>query len=235
MSNKDNKNKKKPLRFHVITIFPEALTSYLSSSMMKRAVRSGALEVYSYNPRDFATETSERPDSRPYGGGPGMVLKPGPVLKAVQKAQKKAKRGGKTRIILFKPSGKPFEAKMARSFSQNYTDLILIAGRYEGVDERVRQILKPLELSIGPYILTGGELPALIVIDAVARQREGVLGNPESLEELRRVGDRVYTRPSSFSWEGKTYRVPKVLMSGNHRDIESYRAKQGRPTGRLTR
>ena len=196
--------------------------------MMKRAIRSGALEVYSYNPRDFATDTEGRPDSRPYGGGPGMVLKAGPVLKAVRKAQKRVRKGGKTRLILFNASGRVFEARMARNFSRSYTDIILIAGHYEGVDERVRQILKPLELSIGPYVLTGGELPALIVIDAVARHCGGVLGNHESLEERRRVGDRVYTRPSALLWEGKTYRVPKVLMSGNHRDIESYRAKQGK-------
>ena len=196
--------------------------------MMRRAVRSGAVEVHSYNPRDFATDTHARVDSRPYGGGPGMVLMAKPVLKAVEKARRCVRKGGKVAIVLFTPSGKTFQARMARSFSRSYTDLILIAGHYEGVDERIRLILKPLELSIGPYVLTGGELPALIVIDAVARQREGILGNPESLEELRRVGDRSYTRPAAFSWGGKTYRVPKVLLSGNHRDIELYRARRGK-------
>lgn len=230
MSNKNNKDKdkKKPLRFHVITIFPEALTSYLSSSIMRRAVRSGSIEVHSYNPRDFATDAHARVDSRPYGGGPGMVLMAEPVLKAVQRARRRAGKNSKTAVILFRPSGKLFEARMARSFSRRYTDIILIAGHYEGIDERVRLITKPLELSVGPYVLTGGELPALVVIDAVARQREGILGNPESLEELRRVGDRSYTRPAAFSWGGKTYRVPRVLMSGNHRDIELFRARRGK-------
>ncbi|MES2952982.1 MAG: tRNA (guanosine(37)-N1)-methyltransferase TrmD [Patescibacteria group bacterium] len=212
------------MTFHVVTLFPEAFTSYLDSSILKRAQEAGYLKVLFYNPRDYTDNKWRKADDRPYGGGPGMVMYALPVIKAAESALVSAK--GETKVFIFSPSGKEFSNKNAATFSKKYTDIVLICGHYEGIDARAKKALKATELSIGPYVLTGGELPALVVIDAVARQVEGVLGDFLSLEEARTSSPDVYTRPEMFLHGGKKHRVPKVLLSGHHEKIEEW--KKGR-------
>ncbi|OGI63348.1 tRNA (guanosine(37)-N1)-methyltransferase TrmD [Candidatus Nomurabacteria bacterium RIFCSPHIGHO2_01_FULL_40_12] len=228
------------MRFHVITIFPEMFISYLKESIIGRAVKDKLITVKFYNPRDFvkAPKNNYRPvDDKPYGGGPGMVMRAEPVLQAVEKAlanirkSKKTKPKAKSRselrsatgIILFSTSGKKFDTVYAKSAAKKYTDIILISGRYEGIDARVQKILKAQEISIGDYVLTGGELPAMVLIDSISRQIPGVLGTYESLEEERVSSSVVYTRPKVLKYKNKNYRVPKVLLSGNHAKIEKWK------------
>ncbi len=163
-----------------------------------------------------------------------MVIQVEPVVKAIEKALKKSKgqplkassgRMTKTKIIFFSPGGKQFETSYAKSVSKKYTDIILVSGRYEGIDARVKKIFKMEDISVGPFVLTGGELPAMILIDSISRQVEGVLGNFDSLEESRVSSHDVYTRPEVFIYKGKKYRVPKVLLSGNHAKIEDWKKK----------
>lgn len=220
------------MNFHVITLFPEAFDSYIHESIIGRAIREKKIKVSFYNPRDFVTGKFKRVwpdgnvsrivDDRPFGGGPGMVMRAEPLLKAVEKAQKKIK--GKTKIIFFTPKGTLFNTSYAKNVvKKKYTDIIFICGRYEGVDARVRTILKAEEVSIGEYVLTGGELPAMVMIDSISRQVEGVLGNFNSREEERASSSDVYTRPEVLEWKGKKHKVPKVLLSGNHKEIEEWK------------
>jgi tRNA (guanine37-N1)-methyltransferase len=176
-----------------------------------------------YNPRDFTKEKGARVDKRPYSGGPGMVLQAEPILRAVKKAVSKSKKGTKPTIFFLEADGKQFDNEMAGKLAKKVKDIIIISGHYEGIDARVEKILKAKPLSIGPYILTGGELPALIMVDAIARQVEGVLGNFASIEEKRLATSEVYTRPEVFEYEGKKHRVPKVLLSGDHKKIEAWK------------
>ncbi len=170
---------------------------------------------------DFC-KPKERVDARPYGGGPGMVLRPEPYLKAFSKI--KIKNPKKTKIILFSPSGKKFTTEYAKTSAKKYTDIILISGRYEGVDARVGKIAKAEEISIGDYVLTSGDLPAMVLIDSIARQLPGVLGRYDSLEEERISSSEVYTRPEVLKYKNKNYRVPKVLLSGNHARINEWKS-----------
>src|SRR3989339_2249761 len=173
---------------------------------------------------DFC-EPKKRVDDRPYGGGPGMVLRPELFLKAFSKIKIKDKK--KTKIILFSPSGKKFNTAYAKKLvKQKYTDIILISGRYEGIDARMQKILKAEEISIGDYVLTGGELPAMVLIDSISRQIPGVLGKYESLEEERVSSSEVYTRPEVLKYKNKNYKVPKVLLSGNHKLIDEWKKKE---------
>jgi tRNA (guanine37-N1)-methyltransferase len=151
-----------------------------------------------------------------------MVMEAEPILRAVDKARGRKKS---VKIILLTPHGKKFDNKKAENLIK-YKDIILISGRYEGIDERVKKILKPEEISIGDYILTGGELPAMVIMDAVARRTPGVLGKNESVEEKRVAGKEIYTRPAEFKHKGKNYKVPKVLLSGHHKKIEGFRKKK---------
>lgn len=210
------------IHFHVITLFPEIVKPYLMESIIGRAISEKKIAVSFYNPRYYSKDKWKRVDGRPYGGGPGMVMQVDPLVQAVRAAQKKA-GGKKLRVILFNPSGSQFDAKTASSISRKNKHVVLIAGRYEGIDARVGKILKAKEVSVGPYVLTGGELPALIVIDAVSRQIPGVLGNKDSREENRVSSSDVYTRPEEYVLKGKKYRVPKVLLSGNHAKIEAWK------------
>lgn len=187
---------------------------------MARAIKRGRVKVKCFNVFNFLTKKHERPDDRPYGGGPGMVLRAEPLLAAVARASRGLKK--KPKVIIFSPAGKQFDNQLAIKLARE-KNLIMIAGRYEGIDARVKRALRAEEISIGPYILTGGELPALVVLDAVARQIPGVLGKQESLEEGRVASPEVYTRPESFIYKSKKYRVPKVLLSGNHHKIEDWR------------
>ena len=210
------------ITFHIITLFPEAFESYLKSSIIGRGIKEKRIVVKFYNPRNFVTNRWGKVDERPYGGGPGMVLQAEPFLKAV----KKAVGGKKAEIYFFDTSGKQFTNGDARTLAKKEKDIVLIAGHYEGIDARVQKILKAKKISVGPYTLTGGELPAMTVIDAVSRQIPGVLGKFESIEEERVSSSEVYTRPEILKWKGKKYRVPKVLLSGNHKKIEIWKKRE---------
>jgi len=221
------------VNFHIITLFPEAFSSYLNESILARAIKEKKVRVSFYNPRDFAKITKiqkaknkpyKRVDNIPYGGGPGMVIQAEPIIKAIEKAVKKSKKG-KTKIIFLIPSGKQFDTSYAKNISKKYTDIIIISGRYEGIDERVNKIFKTYKVSVGNFVLTGGELPAMIIMDCVSRQIDGVLGNKSSLEEERISSSEVYTRPEVLEYKGKKYKVPKVLLSGNHKLIDMWRIK----------
>lgn len=201
------------------------MSSYLDSSIVKRAQEKGRIEVRMTNPRDFTKDVHRTVDDRPYGGGPGMVLMAEPILDAVDAARGR-KRAQK--IILFSPSGTPFTNALAREWAASPSDIILIAGHYEGVDARVKDALGAEEISIGNYVLTGGELPALVVIDAVTRQLPGVLGKLESLEEERVASPDVYTRPETIIYKRKKYSVPEILRTGHHKKIEAWRAARKR-------
>lgn len=213
------------MHFHIITLFPGAFDSYLGESIVKRAIERKKIKVSFYNPRDFTDDKWARVDRRPYGGGPGMVLEAESILKAVNKAvgKKIAKNGKEVKAIFFEPAGKQFDTAYAEKASKKYKHIVLICGRYEGIDARVKKITKAETVSIGPFTLTGGELPAMVVIDCITRRLPGVLGKDESVEERRIAGSDVYTRPEVLKWKGKNYRVPKVLLSGNHKKIDEWK------------
>lgn len=203
---------------------------YINESILKRAQKKRLVKFEIVNIRDFATDKHKTVDDSPYGGGPGMIMKIEPIANALGSIFKiknqKSKIKNKVRIILLSPKGKIFNQKMAQKLSK-YTHLVFICGRYEGVDERVGKHLADEEISIGNYVLTGGELPAMVVIDAVLRHIKGVLGKEESLEEKRfGVGVPVYTRPEIFVLKGRKYSVPKVLLSGDHKKIAAWRARK---------
>ena len=216
------------MRFDIITIFPHIFDSYLNESMIKRARAKRLLDIRVHDLRKFSRDTHKKVDDRPYGGGPGMVVKLEPLIRAISSLKLKVKNE-KVKVILFSASGKQFNAKMASDWAKKYNRIVMIAGHYEGVDERIKKVVSDLgfrisDLSIGPYVLTGGELPALVVVDAVSRHIPGFLGKEESLEEKRHgVGVPVYTRPEIFRWKAKTYLVPEVLLSGDHKKIEGWR------------
>lgn len=220
------------MTYHVITLFPQSFDSYLGESILKRAIEGKKIKVRFYNPRDFSIDKWHRVDQKPYGGGPGMVIEALPVIKAIQKALGKnlqKSKSKKVKILWFTPSGKQFNTKYAEETARKCTDIILICGRYEGIDDRVKKVFKVEEISVGPFVLTGGELPAMILIDSISRQVKGVLGDFQSLEESRIASSEVYTRPEIFEYKKKKYRVPKVLLSGNHKLIDEWRKnrKQG--------
>ncbi|MEK7589749.1 MAG: tRNA (guanosine(37)-N1)-methyltransferase TrmD [Patescibacteria group bacterium] len=208
------------MNFHIITLFPNAFDSYINESIIARAVKDKKIKIKFYNPRDFTKDKHRRVDQKPYGGGPGMVLEAEATLKAIGKAIGKKK---KVKIIFLAPNGKQFDNIYAKKLSKTYKDVVIISGRYEGIDARVRKILKAEVITVGPYVLTGGELPAMIILDAVARQIKGVLGNVESIEEERISSSDVYTRPKVLEFKGKKYHVPKVLLSGHHKKIDEWR------------
>jgi tRNA (guanine37-N1)-methyltransferase len=218
------------MHFHIITIFPNIFDSYLNESIIGRAIKNKRIFIKFYNPRDFikAPKNNYKPvDDKPYGGGPGMVMRAEPLLKAIAKAISTIKnKNHKTLIINFIPSAEKFTTTFAKTISKKYTDIILICGRYEGIDARIDKILKTKKLSIGDYVLTGGELPAMVLIDCISRQIPGVLGKYESLEEERISTSEVYTRPEVLKYKGKNYKVPKVLLSGNHAKINKWKVKQ---------
>jgi tRNA (guanine37-N1)-methyltransferase len=188
--------------------------------MIARAQKAGKLSISCINPREYSEEKHKQVDDKSYGGGPGMVIQAEPVLRAVDA---NVKKGKKVKYVVFSPSGKKFTQSIAHQWAKAYNDIVLICGRYEGVDDRVRQALDAEEISIGDYVLTGGELPALVVLDAIARHIPGFLGKEESQEEKRVASPRVFTRPEVFSWKRKKYAVPRVLVEGNHKKIEEWR------------
>ena len=216
------------MRFHIVTIFPEIFDSYLNESIIGRAIKNKHISVKFYNPRDYVKSQNKvnyKPvDDRPYGGGPGMIMRAEPILKAVEKALSLVKdKNKKVLIINFAPSAEKFTTTFAKKVSKKYTDIILICGRYEGIDARVDKILKTKKISVGDYVLTGGELPAMILVDCISRQIPGVLGKYESLEEERISSSEFYTRPEILKYKNKNYKVPKVLLSGDHKKIEDWK------------
>ena len=200
------------------------INSYISESILKRAGEKKILNFEVKNIREYSKDKHRKTDERPYGGGPGMVMTAEPILNAFGKL--KMKKGGKVKVIQLSPSGKMFTNAVAAKFAKSYSDIVFICGRYEGVDDRVRKILKADEYSVGDYTVTGGELPALIMTDAIARQIRGVLGKGESVEETRIASPRIYTRPETLVYKGKKYKVPKVLTQGDHKKIEAWRQDQ---------
>jgi tRNA (guanine37-N1)-methyltransferase len=224
------------MHFHVITLFPEVCEAYTSASVLGRAqktdkgkgakVRGKKIEVSYYNPRDFATDKHRKTDERPYGGGPGMVMMVEPIVRAWEKAVGKktaARAAGKVKTLIMSPRGTRFTQDVAKAYAAQYDHIVLISGRYEGIDARVNDITDAEEVSVGDYILTGGELPALTIIDAVARHIPGVLGTHDSLEDDRATSGVTYTRPEVFTYKKQVYEVPKVLVEGNHAKIEAWR------------
>jgi tRNA (guanine37-N1)-methyltransferase len=173
-------------------------------------------------------------DGRPYGGGPGMVMWVDPIIACVEKIKKgiARRKTAKVLTVIFNAGGEKFTNTLAQKTAHGYTDVIFICGRYEGVDSRVKKILRAKEWSIGDYVLTGGELPAMVCIDSVARQIKGVLHDELSLEEKRMASHEIYARPEVYEHAGKKYRVPKVLLSGNHKLIDEYRAQRENMIGK---
>ncbi len=215
------------LRFHLITLFPEACEPYLSASILGRAREAKKISVDYQSPRDYVTNKWGKVDERPYGGGPGMVMTALPVVTAVKKSL--ARRKGKIALVWFLPGGKEFDNAEAEKLSK-FDDVVLVCGRYEGIDNRALQLLKTFgtvkKYAVGQATYTGGEIPALAIVDAVTRRIPGVLGKDESVEERRTAAREVYTRPESILWEGKGYRVPKVLQTGDHKKIEEWKNKK---------
>lgn len=230
------------LRFSIITLFPDIVIAYAAESILARAIKNKIISLEVYNPRDFLLGKKENTykavDNRPYGGGPGMVLMVDPITRAVERAlghgrTKKTKplaRQRRVKVIVLSPQGRQFDNAYAKKLAGRYDDIVLIAGRYEGVDARVKKIFKAEEVSVGPYVVTGGEIPALLVVDAVTRRIPGVLGKIESLEESRTASSEVYTRPEVYKYKKKIYRVPKVLLGGDHKKIEAWRATKVKRT-----
>lgn len=227
------------IRFHIVTLFPNLCEPYFADSILARAIREKKVSVTCYNPRDFVKgkyrkvwpdgNVQKIVDDRPYGGGPGMVIRAEPVLdcvdsilKKIDKRKSTKKEPGKpvVKVILLGPHGTEFTTDYAKKNVKKYTDIIFLSGRYEGIDVRVKKILKAEEVSIGDYVLTGGELPALVMIDCMARQIEGVLGNFDSREEVRVSSNEFYTRPEVIEYKKKKYKVPEVFLSGHHQHIE---------------
>jgi tRNA (guanine37-N1)-methyltransferase len=211
-----------PLKIDVITIFPQMLNGFLRESMMKRAAASGLVEFRAINLRDFTTDKHNTTDDRPFGGGPGMVMKPEPMFAAVESV-----KTPESRVILMTPQGKTFTQADARRLSYESGHLVFICGHYEGVDERIREGLVDEEISIGDYVLTNGVLAATVVIDAVARLRPGVLGGGEIAAEDESFTAGIleypqYTRPPEF----RGMQVPEILFSGDHAKIAEWRRRK---------
>jgi len=242
------------MKFDIITIFPKIFDSYLNESILKRAQEEKIIEIKIHNLRDFTNvkhkkvalrqaqdnlEPRRKIDDRPYGGGAGMVLMAEPIINAVANIKKQvSSKKLKTKIILFSAKGKQFNQKMVYDWSKKINNLILISGRYEGIDERVKKILKAEEICIGPYVLTDGDLPSMILVSALTRLLPGAI-NWESLAEESFFKNEAeneaesgkleyphYTRPEILKWKGKKYVVPKILLSGNHKKINEWRKRQ---------
>lgn len=210
------------MKIDVLTLFPAMFAGPLDESIIKRAREAGLLDLRIHNLRDYAHDRHRTVDDRPFGGGPGMLLKPEPIFEAVEQLASVS-----TQVILLSPSGRTFNQAIARELAQAQS-LLLISGHYEGFDERIRERLADDELSIGDYVLTNGALPAMIIVDTVTRLLPGVLGAEESAEEESFSHGLLeypqYTRPADF----RGMRVPEVLLSGNHAQIARWRAEQAR-------
>ncbi len=216
------------MEFHIITIFPHIFDSYINESILKRAQKQKLISIKTHTPRQFASDKHRTVDDRPYGGGPGMILMFEPIYKTIKNIPKKKKR----KIIMLDPSGEQFTQQKAEEYSR-LNQLILLAGRYEGFDARLEEVVDE-KISIGPYVLSGGELPALVVVEAVSRLLPGVLGDEESIKDetfsqsLDYIEYPQYTRPEKVKHKGKVLQVPPILLSGNHAEIEKWRKRQSK-------
>ena len=209
------------MRFDVLTLFPELIQSHLDFSIMKRAQEDGVIDVHTVNPRDYTLDKHKKVDDTPYGGGAGMVLAPQPYVDAYEGVKKLEK----SITIMMTPQGEPFTHEVSKELAQ-YDQIIILCGHYEGFDERIREIIKPREISIGDFVLTGGELPALCIIDSVSRNIEGTLGKIESAHDDSFADGLLeypqYTKPREY----RGLEVPEVLLNGNHKLIEEFRMEQ---------
>ena len=210
-----------PLQIDVVTLFPDMFQGFAGVSMIRRAVRMGAVNIRMVDLRDFSQDARKTADDRPYGGGPGMLMKPEPIFEAVE-----ALKTPQTRVVLMAPSGKRFEQADARRLSRE-SHLVFLCGHYEGIDERVKEALVTETLSIGDYVLTNGTLPAAVVVDAVVRLLPGVLGGGEDATRDESFTENLleypqYTRPPEF----RGMRVPEVLQGGDHKEVATWRRKQ---------
>jgi len=214
------------MKFDVVTLFPEMVESVANVGVLGRAIKNGQIQLNSWNPRDYTQDKHRTVDDRPYGGGPGMLMKVEPLKAAIEDAKKSAAASNiHSKVIYMSPQGKPVTQQDVQAMAEQ-PGLILIAGRYEGIDERIIESYVDEEWSIGDYVLSGGELPALVLIDAVARMLPGVLGDEKSAQQDSFMQGFLdcphYTRPEEI--DGRS--VPDVLLSGNHRDIDEWRLKQ---------
>jgi len=227
------------IRFDVITIFPSIFNSYIKESLIARAQKKKLIKIGIHNLRDFTSDNHKTVDDKPFGGGLGMVLKVEPIYKAIKKVALRQAQGKTTKVVLFTPRGEKFNQKIAYQLSK-LDQVIFICGRYEGVDERVAEHIADMELSIGDYDLMGGELPAMVAIEAISRLVPGVLGKEQLLKErITKSGGFIeyaqYTRPEVFSAKGGSasggkinWKVPKVLLSGNHKKIAEWKSAHGK-------
>lgn len=240
------------MKYYTITLFPNIIDSYTNESILGRAQEKKLIKVKSFHLRDFTKDKHKRTDGKVYGGGPGMLLWVEPVVNTFEKILKEIEKDKKTLkknilVVNFVPSAKMFSNKLAKEYSKKYNYIIFICGRYEGVDARVNLVIKDIlsqkkkswkekgvslnskieNISVGEFVLTGGEIPAMIMIDAISRQIKGVLHDNESLEENRIASSEIYARPEIFEKKigekVKKYKVPEVLLSGHHKKIEEWR------------
>ena len=209
------------MRFDVLTLFPDLIHSHLDYSIMKRALEDNIIDVNTVNPRDFTLDKHKKVDDTPYGGGVGMVLTPQPYVDAYESIP----QTDKSITLMMTPQGEPFNDDLSNELSK-YNQIIILCGHYEGYDERIREIIQPKEISIGDFVLTGGELPALCIIDSISRKIEGTLGKIESAHDDSFSDGLLeypqYTKPREY----RGLKVPEVLLNGNHKLIKEYRIKQ---------
>lgn len=209
------------MRFDVLTLFPEIIESYCDFSIMKRAKQSDVFVLNAINPRDFTLDKHKKVDDTPYGGGAGMVLMAQPYVDAYDSVEKLSN----SITVMLSPQGEPLSEKLVNDLAK-YDQIVMLCGHYEGFDERIREIIQPKEISLGDFVLTGGELPALCVIDAVSRKLEGTLGKIESAEDDSFANGLLeyphYTKPRDF----RGHKVPEVLLNGNHKEINEFRFGQ---------
>ena len=209
------------MRFDVLTLFPEIIESYCNVSIMKRAKEGDVYSLKTINPRDFTLDKHNKVDDTPYGGGAGMVLMPQPYIDAYDSIEKLEN----SITIMLSPQGEPLNEKLVLDLAQ-YNQIIMLCGHYEGFDERIREIIKPKEISLGDFVLTGGELPALCLLDSVSRKLNGTLGKIQSAEDDSFSNGLLeypqYTKPRDF----RGYKVPEVLLNGNHKEINEFRQNQ---------
>lgn len=218
------------MKFSVLTLFPEMIDSYCDCSIMKRAKENNIIEVETINPRDFTLDKHKKVDDTPYGGGAGMVLMAQPYVDAYESVEKVEN----SLTVMLTPQGEPFNDEMSNEFAK-YDQIVMLCGHYEGFDERIREIIKPKEVSIGDFVLTGGELPALCLIDSVSRKIDGTLGKIESADEDSFSNGLLeyphYTKPRNY----KGLEVPEVLLSGNHAQINKFRHEKSLERTKLKR
>lgn len=218
------------MKFDVMTLFPEMIESYCSYSILKRAIDSGVISVSTINPRDYTLDKHKKVDDTPYGGGAGMVLMAQPYVDAYESVQK----AEKSITVMLSPQGEPLNDKLVNDLAE-YDQIIMMCGHYEGFDERIRDIIQPKEISVGDFVLTGGELPALCLIDAVSRKIEGTLGKIASADEDSFSNGLLeyphYTKPREY----RGLKVPEVLLNGNHKEIAEFRLQQSIERTKLKR